>query len=96
MSSNKKVFVSSLFGRKVKKLSKKEKEVLDKQIQSILNDSDLGEEKKGDLLGVRVHKFKMNKQRMLLAYEVSDDELLLLTIGSHENYYRDLKKYLKG
>ncbi|NIP38059.1 MAG: type II toxin-antitoxin system RelE/ParE family toxin [Candidatus Dadabacteria bacterium] len=96
MSSDKKLFVSPLFGRKAKKFSKKEKEILDEQIQNILDNPDMGEEKKGDLLGVRVHKFKTNKQQMLLAYEVSDDELLLLTVGSYENYYRDLNKYLKG
>jgi len=95
MSSDKKVFFSPLFGRKVKKLSRKEKEILDEQIRKILDSPDIGEEKKGDLLGVRVHKFKINKQGILLAYEDSDKELLLLTFGSHENYYRDLKKYLK-
>jgi mRNA-degrading endonuclease RelE of RelBE toxin-antitoxin system len=96
MSSDKKVFVSPLFGRKEKKLSKKEKQILDQQIQKILESPDIGEEKKGDLLGVRVHKIKINKQEMLLAYEDFDKELVLLTIGSHENYYRDLKNYLKG
>lgn len=95
MSLDKKVFFSPLFGRKVKKLNKKEKEILDEQIKKILDSPDIGEEKKGDLLGVRVLKFKINKQEMLLAYQDSDKELLLLTIGSHENYYRDLKNYLK-
>ncbi|MCH7926546.1 MAG: type II toxin-antitoxin system RelE/ParE family toxin [Candidatus Dadabacteria bacterium] len=92
---DKKVFFSPLFGRKVKKLNKKEKEILDEQIKKILDSPDIGEEKKGDLLGVRVLKFKINKQEMLLTYQDSDKELLLLTIGSHENYYRDLKNYLK-
>lgn len=96
MSSDKKVFLSPLFGRKVKKLSRKEKEILDEQIQKILDSPDIGEEKKGDLLGVRVLKFKINKQEMLLAYQDSDKELVLLTIGSHENYYSDLKNYSKG
>jgi len=95
MSSDKKVFFSPLFGRKTKKLSKKEKAILDEQTRKILDSPDIGEEKNGDLLGVRVYKFKINKQEMLLAYQDSDKELLLLTIGSHENYYRDLKKYLK-
>ena len=95
MSSDKKVFISPLFGRKVKKLSRKEKEILDEQIQKILDSPGIGEEKKGDLLGVRVLKFKINKQEMLLAYQDSDKELVLLTIGSHENYYRDLMNYLK-
>ena len=85
MSSDKKVFFSPLFGRKTKKLSKKEKEILDEQIKKILDNPDIGEEKKGDLLGVHVLKFKINKQEMLLAYQDSDKELLLLTFRSHEN-----------
>lgn len=96
MSSDKEVFFSPLFGRKVKKLNKNEKEILDEQIRKILDSPDIGDEKKGDLVGVRVLKFKINKQEMLLAYQDSDKELVLLTIGSHENYYRDLKKYMKG
>jgi len=31
----------------------------------------------------------------LLAYEYDDLEIDLLTIGPHENFYRDLKRYLK-
>jgi len=95
MSSDKKVFNSPLFGRKVKKLSKKEKERLDEEIRKILANPSIGEEKKGDLRGVRVHKFKINKKQILLAYQDSAKEFLLLTFGSHENYYRDLKNYLK-
>ncbi len=95
MPSDKKVFNSPLFGRKVKKLSKKEKERLDEEIRKILANPSIGEEKKGDLRGVRVHKFKINKKQILLAYQDLAKELLLLTFGSHENYYRDLKNYLK-
>jgi hypothetical protein len=31
---------------------------------------------------------------MLLAYEVSDEILNIYAAGVHENFYRDLKKYL--
>ena len=44
---------------------------------------------------VFVYKFKMDKQLVLLAYSVSDDEIMtlyLLKLGSHENFYRDLKR----
>ena len=69
--------------------------MLDSEIKRILANPGIGEEKRGDLRGVRVHKFKMQKQLILLAYSVSKQELNLITFGSHENYYRDLKKYLK-
>ena len=48
--------------------------------------------KKGDLAGVRVYKYKHNSQQRLLAYELKDDTLVLLGHGSHENFYRDLKR----
>ena len=54
----------------------------------------IGDRKAGDLIGVRVYKFKMANQLNLLAY-VYEDEVLTLTlhaIGSHENFYRDLKQ----
>jgi len=31
---------------------------------------------------------------MLPAYEVSDEILYVYAVGVHENFYRDLKKYL--
>ena len=50
-------------------------------------------EKVGDLSGVFVHKFKINKQLILLSYTLDGSEINLLTLGSHENFYRDLKRY---
>lgn len=95
MSSGRSVFASPLFGRKAKKCSKHEKRRLDEEVIKICEHPGLGQEKKGDLQGVRVHKFKSGNQQMLLAYQVTDREILLLTFGTHENYYRDLKNYLK-
>jgi len=48
----------------------------------------------GDLAGVQVYKFKMVGQLMLLAYTFEHDTitLTLLALGSHENFYRDLKR----
>jgi len=51
--------------------------------------------KVGDLGGVQVYKFKSQTQQILLAYEVTDATLYLYSFGSHENFYRDLKKYLQ-
>lgn len=54
----------------------------------------LGEQKKGDLAFMRVYKFKMAKQLTLLGYSYEDGALVLelLTLGTHENFYRDVKK----
>ena len=53
-----------------------------------------GEQKKGYLLFLRVYKFKMVKQLTLLgySYENDSDVLELIALGSHENFYRDVKK----
>lgn len=85
---------SPLFQRQKKKLHKNQIRVLDKEIRKIADDPDMGEEKKGILKGVRVYKFHIKKQLFLLAYEINDDVLGLIMIGSHENYYRELQKYL--
>ena len=86
-----------LFERTVKKLSKQDKADLDEAVKLVAKDPDIGERKVGDLLGVSVYKFKMNKQPVLLAYSVDEEDssiitLYLLKLGSHENFYRDLKQ----
>ena len=82
------------FERDIKKLRKQEKEVLDSNIRLLMKNSALGEIKKGDLAGIRVHKFPVNQQQALLAYAANPAEkvIILLGYGSHENFYRDLKK----
>jgi mRNA interferase RelE/StbE len=68
---------------------------IDEQIKNIINNPNIGELKKGDLSGIKVHKFKFNKQLYLLSYEIINNTLNLYTIGTHENYYRILKTFLK-
>jgi mRNA-degrading endonuclease RelE of RelBE toxin-antitoxin system len=89
------VYQSSSFAKKVKKLKKKEKEVLDKEVRSIIKNPSVGVEKKGDLRGIFVHKFKIKQSLYLLSYRIFEDSLELIMIGPHENYYRELKSYLK-
>lgn len=57
----------------------------------------LGEEKRGGLRGIRIYKFKSFDQQILLAYQVDKDkkEITFVAIGGHENFYKDLKQYLK-
>ncbi|MGB0335281.1 MAG: type II toxin-antitoxin system RelE/ParE family toxin [Opitutales bacterium] len=90
------VYVSPPFSRKVKKLKKQEKKELDDAVLDILNDPSIGEEKVGDLAGVLVYKFKINKQLILLSYTYDEDEINLLTFESHQNFYKDLKNYRKA
>ncbi len=90
------ILQSRSFERKVKKFGKQEKKVLDKQILKITENPSVVEEKKGDLRGVYVYKFKIKIIQYLLSYRFIGDDLELIMIGPHENYYRDLKSYLKG
>ena len=91
-----KIYQSRSFEKKVKKLSKSEKDSVDREIKRIAEDPSIGEEKKGDLRGVFVHKFKLKTTQYLLAYRKVGGDLELVIIGPHENYYRDLKQYLKN
>jgi mRNA interferase RelE/StbE len=90
------IYQSRSFEKKVKKMSKSEKEALDREVKRIAENPAIGEEKKGDLRGVFVHKFNLKTTQYLLAYRNVGDDLELVMIGPHENYYRDLKQYLKN
>ena len=90
-----KILQSRVFERKVKKLTKREKKKLDEEIRKIVDNPSIGSEKKGDLRGLFVHKFKIQTSQYLLAYRFFGENLELIMIGPHENYYRDLKSYPK-
>ncbi len=92
-----KVYQSKSFEKKVRKFSEKEKHELDNEIRQIIQNPSIGSEKKGDLRGFFVHKFNLQNQPYLLSYRfVNEENLELIMIGPNENYYRDLKTYLKN
>lgn len=80
------------FKKAYKKLHQQNKKVVNEAILAIVKNPSIGEEKKGDLAGVIVYKFKIHNKEYLLAYEWDPLNRLLLTLGVHENFYRDLKK----
>lgn len=82
------------FKKVVKKLKPNQKPDLDIAVKTLVQDPKLGEQKKGDLAFLCVYKFKMSKQLTLLGYSYEDGALVLelITLGSHENFYRDLKR----
>jgi len=86
------VFQTSSFRKAVKKLHNNQKTDLDAAVQNIINNPEIGEAKVGDLAGISVYKFSMVKQQTLLAYQFEDQTitLTLLTLGTHENFSRDL------
>lgn len=80
------------FKKAYKKLHEDQQLYVDDAIRAIVKNPAMGEEKKGDLAGVFVYKFKIHTQLFLLAYEWDPLERMLLALGMHENFYRDLKK----
>lgn len=82
------------FKRAYKKLHEQDKLKVNLAILEILRDPALGQEKKGDLAGICVYKFKIHRKEMLLAYEWNPQERLLLSLGVHENFYRNLKNLI--
>ena len=82
------------FKKLVKKLKSNQKRDLDEAIKRLMLDPEMGEKKRVDLGYLRVLKFQMAKQLTLLAYsnENGSVTLELLMFGTHENFYRDLKR----
>lgn len=89
------IYQSSSFAKTVKKFEKNQKSELDSEIKKIIQDPSIGSEKKGDLRGIFVHKFMIQSTLYLLSYRTVGEDVELIMIGPHENYYRDLKSYLK-
>ncbi len=80
------------FRRAYKRLRPNQKADVDDAVTAIVANPALGEAKKGDLQGVYVYKFSCVGQQFLMAYEFDPATRLLLLVGAHENFYRDLKR----
>lgn len=70
--------------------------LIDAEVHKLVEDPHSGDPKTGALKGVRVVKFKADVAQLLLAYEFQTkrNQIWLLDVGPHENFYRDLQKYL--
>ncbi|MEO6920872.1 MAG: type II toxin-antitoxin system RelE/ParE family toxin [Collimonas sp.] len=98
------------FSAFVKKQHKPFQAVMEDETLRVCGKPDIGEAKTSDLAGILVHKFKHKKQEYLIAYHVpvrqtgskieqrSPDFLFIdfYRLGAHENFYDDLKIYLKA
>lgn len=89
-----KIIQTNRFEKAYKKLHKNQLADANKAIQEIIDNPDIGIQKKGDLCDIRVHKFKMVKQLTLIAYTYEEDVIVLtfVALGGHENFYRDVKR----
>ena len=83
----------------LKKLKdKKLKDLYQKAIDSILEDPFIGDAKTGDLAGIFGYDIYYNKTNYELAYTieyVEDRVVVVIMAGTRENFYYELKRYMK-
>jgi len=82
------------FRKAYKKLHSNQLAEVNKAIKKVIKNPEIGEQKKGSLSWLRVYKFNVLGQLTLLGYSVEKNNEIILTfvdLGSHENFYRDLK-----
>ena len=82
------------FARQYKKLHYNTAADVDTAVEKVQQSPDIGERKKGDLVALYVYKFRSSGQVYLLGYSLDERVRLvyLEAVGSHENFYRDLKR----
>lgn len=95
------------FKRYVKKAHKPLQLAIEDEVDEVCKNPKIGESKVGDLAGIRVYKFVFNRQEYLIAYRPPPDDQVEQTamieflaidfykVGTHENFYDELKRYLK-
>lgn len=91
------VYQSRRFEKALDKLTEDDLSLVEDQIDFIVEHPSCGVLKKGDLSYLRVHKFKLGGNEILLGYSWLEErvELYLLDLGPHENFYRDMRRRRK-
>ena len=92
------IYETNRFSKKLESLPESHQKIVEDEIDVIVENPQVGQQKKGDLSYVRVHKFNIEGQLCLLGYHWIEGklELYLLQLGSHENFYDDMKKRRKA
>jgi mRNA-degrading endonuclease RelE of RelBE toxin-antitoxin system len=89
------IYFKSAFRNYLKKQSRPFRLAIKDEVERVIDDPALGELKKGDLANIRVHKFRFKNQEYLIGYCLESEDLLFYMIGTHENFYRDLKRFIR-
>jgi len=83
----------------IKKIKdKKLKDEFKDALEKIREDYTIGEPKSGDLAGICGYDIFYNKTNYEIAYRViREDDIVVIVImaGTRENFYQELKRYLK-
>ena len=84
----------------LKKLKDKQlKKLYQEAIDEICQDYTIGQAKSGDLNGVYGYDIYYNKTNYELAYTIEyvDDQIIVIIMaGTRENFYDELKRYMKN
>jgi len=90
------------FTQFVKKANKPLQLAIEDRVLEICTNPYLGESKAGDLKGIFVFKFRFNQQEFLIAYRLESYlraieviSIHFYQIGSHENFYAELKRFIR-
>ena len=90
---------STAAGKYLKKIKDKTLKGLFKDaIKEIVADPTVGDAKTGDLEGISTYDFRYSKTDYRVAYTVeyvNDETIVVIMAGTHENFYKELKKYWK-
>ncbi len=73
------------------------KEAFSKAIAKIVSDPHIGDEKKGNLAGIFGYDVYYNHANYEIAYRIIETNgkfVVVIMIGSRENFYDELKRYL--
>ena len=83
----------------LKKLKdKKLKSLYKEAIEMICEDYSIGEEKTGDLAGMYGYDIYYNKTNYEIAYKIYEEKgkyVVVILAGTRENFYEELKRYMK-
>ena len=90
---------SSAAERYFKKLKEKKlKEAYHNALQKISQDPYLGQRKSGDLNGIYGYDVRYKGVNYEIAYNIYDDNnqlVVVLLAGTRENFYEELKRYIR-
>lgn len=83
----------------LKKLKDKNlKKLLKSAIEEIAKDYSIGEPKTGDLAGIYGYDVFYKKTNYEISYtveEVNEEIVVIIMVGTRENFYTELKRYIK-
>ena len=89
-----KLLQTPTFQRKYKKLHASQRLIVNSALDDIIENVEIGTQKKGDLGSIRVYKKHKGDVEFLVAYWATENSIEFIDLGSHENFYRDLRRKL--